>query len=412
MRTLLSTLLILALLCVGIGMAETGGEQEEEALKMWIGQTTVAVTWDDNDAVQALRELVAEEPLTIEMSMYGGFEQVGSIGATLPRNDVQTTTRAGDIVLYAGNQMVVFYGSNSWAYTHLGRVTDKTEEEMAELLSKGDVTITVAMGEQEVVNMPYRTEEIWCENGSSRIYGIAYIPETEGRAPLVIFSHELGNNHESGIRYAERLAAHGYATYVFDFCGGSAGGTQNRSDGSNSEMSVLTEASDLSAVLDTAKEWPFVDSDNIFLLGGSQGGLVTLITGCERQDELAGTMLMYPALSAKADSHADSYTSPEEVPEDVPLFGGWMHVGRNYITDLWKVDFDHLLASYRGKLLLLHGDRDSTVDVSWSEQALEIIQDCEFHVISGGGHEFYGQPFEDAMGYILSYIGQQLADAE
>lgn len=271
--------------------------------------------------------------------------------------------------------------------------------------------VTVGYAEQGDADMPYRTEEIWCENGSSRIYGVAYVPEAEGRCPLVIFSHELGNNHEAGARYAERLAAHGYAAYVFDFRGGSASGTQNRSDGSNSEMSVLTEASDLSAVLDAAKTWPFVDDERIFLLGGSQGGLITLITGCERQDELAGLMLMYPALSAKADSHANSYTSPEEVPEDVPLFGGWMHVGRNYITDLWKVDFDQLLASYRGKLLLLHGDRDGTVDVSWSEQAVEIIPDCEFHVISGGGHEFYGQPFEDAMGCILSYIDQQLDDA-
>lgn len=267
---------------------------------------------------------------------------------------------------------------------------------------------TAGYAEQRDADMSYRTEEIWCENRSSRIYGVAYIPEAEGKLPLVIFSHELGNNHEAGVRYAERLAAYGYAAYVFDFCGGSAGGTQNRSDGSNSEMSVLTEASDLSAVLDAAKGWPFVDSDKIFLLGGSQGGLVTIITGCERQDELAGMMLMYPALSAKADSQANSYASPEEVPEDVPLFGGWMHVGRNYITDLWKVDFDQLLASYRGKLLLLHGDRDSTVDISWSEQALEIITDCEFHVIPGGGHEFYGQPFEEAMGYIISYIDGQL----
>ena len=259
--------------------------------------------------------------------------------------------------------------------------------------------------------MAYRTEEIWCDNGGSRIYGVAYVPESEGRFPLVIFSHELGNNHESGARYAERLAANGYAAYVFDFRGGSAGGTVNQSDGSNSEMSVLTEASDLSAVLDAAKAWPFVDGDKIFLLGGSQGGLVTLITGCERQDELAGMMLMYPALSAKADSRAGSYASPEEVPGDVPLFGGWMHVGRNYITDLWTVDFDRLLASYSGKLLLLHGDRDSTVDVSWSERAAEIIPNCAFRIISGGGHEFYGQPFEDAMGYILSYIDERLSDA-
>ena len=148
MRTLISMLLVLALLCAGIGLAETGSEQEAEAMKLWIGETAVAVAWEDNDAVRALRELVAEQPLTIEMSMYGGFEQVGSIGTELPRSDAQTTTRAGDIVLYAGDQMVVFYGSNSWAYTRLGRVTDKTAGEMAALLSHGDVTITVSISEE------------------------------------------------------------------------------------------------------------------------------------------------------------------------------------------------------------------------------------------------------------------------
>ena len=145
MKTLISILLTLALLCMGIGMAETSEGQEAEAMKLWIGETAVAVAWEDNDAVRALRKLVAEQPLTIEMSMYGGFEQVGSIGTDLPRNDTQTTTQAGDIVLYAGDQMVVFYGSNSWAYTRLGRVTDKTAGEMAELLSGGDVTVTVGM---------------------------------------------------------------------------------------------------------------------------------------------------------------------------------------------------------------------------------------------------------------------------
>ena len=148
MKTLISILLTLALLCMGIGMAETSESQEAETMKLWIGEAAVSVVWEDNDAVRALRKLVAEQPLTIEMSMYGGFEQVGSIGTDLPRNDTQTTTQAGDIVLYAGDQMVVFYGSNSWAYTRLGRVTDKTAGEMAELLSGGDVTITVAMFEE------------------------------------------------------------------------------------------------------------------------------------------------------------------------------------------------------------------------------------------------------------------------
>ena len=120
---------------------------QEKSLKMSIGDTAVEVEWEDNESVEALAKLAETEPLVIEMSMYGGFEQVGSLGESLPRNDVQTTTEAGDIVLYSGNQIVVFYGSNSWAYTRLGHVTNKTAEEMAELLSGGDVTITISMGE-------------------------------------------------------------------------------------------------------------------------------------------------------------------------------------------------------------------------------------------------------------------------
>ena len=69
--------------------------------------------------------------------------EVDSIGTSLPRNDIQTTTEAGDIVLYSGDQIVVFYGSNSWAYTRLGRITDKNEDELAKMLGKEDVTISI-----------------------------------------------------------------------------------------------------------------------------------------------------------------------------------------------------------------------------------------------------------------------------
>ena len=120
---------------------------QEKSLKMLIGDAEVEVEWEDNESVETLTKLSESGPLVIEMSMYGGFEQVGSLGESLPRNDVQTTTEAGDIVLYSGNQIVVFYGSNSWAYTRLGHITGKTAEEMAELLSGGDVTITISTGE-------------------------------------------------------------------------------------------------------------------------------------------------------------------------------------------------------------------------------------------------------------------------
>ncbi len=116
-------------------------EEESEKMTMIIGDTEVPVTWEDNASVTELSAL-AKEGLKISMSMYGGFEQVGSIGQSITRNDKQTTTSAGDIVLYSGNQLVVFYGSNSWAYTRLGKI-DLSQDELTKLLSNGDVTITL-----------------------------------------------------------------------------------------------------------------------------------------------------------------------------------------------------------------------------------------------------------------------------
>ena len=116
----------------------------DSSMTMKIGDTKVNVDWEDNQAVERLRDMAKDGDITIQMSMYGGFEQVGSIGQSLPRDDKQTTTSSGDIVLYSGNQMVVFYGSNSWSYTRLGHISDKDEAEMADLLSQGDVTITIS----------------------------------------------------------------------------------------------------------------------------------------------------------------------------------------------------------------------------------------------------------------------------
>ena len=119
-------------------------EVQEKMLAMKIAGIPVTVAWEDNDAVAALKEYCRDQILTIPLSMYGGFEQVGSIGTSLPQNDVQTTTQSGDIVLYSGNQLVVFYGSNSWAYTRLGHITDKSQDELTSLLSNGDVSISLS----------------------------------------------------------------------------------------------------------------------------------------------------------------------------------------------------------------------------------------------------------------------------
>ncbi|MCM1270287.1 MAG: cyclophilin-like fold protein [Ruminococcus flavefaciens] len=112
-------------------------------MQLKINDIAVSVEWEANESVEALKSICADQPLTVQMSMYGGFEQVGAIGQSLPRNDTQTTTQAGDIVLYSGNQIVVFYGSNSWEYTRFGRITGESEKELKALLGNGDVTITI-----------------------------------------------------------------------------------------------------------------------------------------------------------------------------------------------------------------------------------------------------------------------------
>ena len=114
--------------------------EPEKRMIMKIGETEVPVTWEENASVDELETLL---PLTIQMSMYGGFEQVGSVGQNITCDDVRITTEAGDIVLYSGNQIVVFYGSNSWSYSRLGHV-DLSQGDMEKLLSNGDVEITLS----------------------------------------------------------------------------------------------------------------------------------------------------------------------------------------------------------------------------------------------------------------------------
>lgn len=123
----------------------TASEEEITTMEMnvQIGGSTFIATLAENEAVDALVEMMEQAPVTIEMSDYSGFEKVGPLGTSLPTSNRQTTAQAGDIVLYQGNQIVMFYGSNSWSYTRLGHIDDLTGWE--EALGSGDVTVTFSL---------------------------------------------------------------------------------------------------------------------------------------------------------------------------------------------------------------------------------------------------------------------------
>ena len=243
--------------------------------------------------------------------------------------------------------------------------------------------------------------EIWCGRGAARLYGVACIPEGRKRKPLVIFSHELGNSHTAGLPYAERLAAAGYAAYAFDFRGGSRGA--NRSGGSSTDMSVITELDDLETVLSEAVSWDFADPDRIILFGGSQGGVVSALTGCRHPDRTAGMILMYPPFMLP-EVMREMFPSRDLIPERFDLFGGWIFLGRRYAADVWDMDLYEELPGYPGDVLMLHGDMDHRVDISVSEKAAGMFRHCELRVIKGGKHGFTREQFEEASGHILEFM--------
>ncbi len=132
---------------VNVPQPDTNSDTEGNMVKkmtLQIGNSSFTATLENNPAVDAFVEMMNDSPIIIQMNDYSGFEKVGSLGTNLPADDKQTTTHAGDIVLYNENQIVIFYGSNSWSYTRLGKIDDLSGWEDA--LGSGDITVTFSLG--------------------------------------------------------------------------------------------------------------------------------------------------------------------------------------------------------------------------------------------------------------------------
>ena len=249
-------------------------------------------------------------------------------------------------------------------------------------------------------NYDYEVREIWCENNGQKIYGEAYVPVTDGKSPLVIHSHGLGANHESGASYGKKYAVRGIAVYTFDFRGGSNSNHENRSDGKTTDMSVLTEASDVTAVLNTAKTWDFVDTDRIFLEGGSQGGLVTAIAGVQHEDEVAGLIMHYPAFAMP--DYIRSRYSGGDMPEEFTISS--ITLGRVFAEDLLSYDVRDDVPGFDKPVLILQGSEDHIVLPSVTEAVSKMYPDSEYHIIEGGEHGFSGEYHDEATKYGLGFI--------
>ena len=110
-----------------------------------VGDDTMTATMTDNEATRELTKLLEQGDITIRMSNYGGFEKVGALPQSLPTSNTHITTGPGDIMLYQDNQVVIFYGSNSWSYTRLGKIDGATATNLRQFLGNGNITLTLSL---------------------------------------------------------------------------------------------------------------------------------------------------------------------------------------------------------------------------------------------------------------------------
>ncbi len=90
-------------------------------------------------------KILEKENITINATDYGNFEKIGELGFTLPTSDEHMNTKSGDIVLYHGNQISLFYNSHSWSYTKIGEIENISSDQLKETLGSGDVTFVLSL---------------------------------------------------------------------------------------------------------------------------------------------------------------------------------------------------------------------------------------------------------------------------
>lgn len=212
-------------------------------------------------------------------------------------------------------------------------ITDDTGE-YSNTADNQEVGEIAAESMESISNLPelhtiyeYKVQELSAERDGLSIYGEAYIPDvSQEKIPIVIMSHGFNSNYASQVEYAAKLAEIGIASYIFDFCGGS---TVSRSDGTMLDMSLRTEVTDLNAVIDFIQTLDFVDTENIFLMGRSMGGAVSALAAAQRQNDIKGLILIYPAFVIPDNSK--QYASVDVIPEQTTLMGAT--VGKRFHED-------------------------------------------------------------------------------
>lgn len=236
-----------------------------------------------------------------------------------------------------------------------------------------------------VENEPYRVEEhcIKTRNGQN-IWGQLYIPNTgKEKMPVIVMAHGFNSSHGEPKEFAMTMAMNGVASYIFDFIGG---GNNCKSDGKTTDMTIFTEKENVEDIVADIKNLDFVDSQNISLLGCSQGGLVAAITSAAHPDMFKNVILIYPALMIPetAPRMLESFKKNGNKPMEVM----GMKLSKKYYEVQNGLDVLGMLPAYKGRVLMVYGDADPVCKGGTLEKAQEIYPDCKSVIIPGANHGF------------------------
>ncbi|WP_186576923.1 alpha/beta hydrolase family protein [Aquibacillus kalidii] len=228
----------------------------------------------------------------------------------------------------------------------------------------------------------YQKEIVKIRHHGREIYGVSYMPDSKIKSPIVIFSHGFNGTNVDFAMNSDYLAKKGVGAFCFDFCGGSV---NSKSDLKTNEMTIFTEKEDLLAVVETIKNWESVDPDNIFLFGGSQGGLVSALVADECIKGIKGLLLLYPALGI-ADDWNRRFPTLEGIPDTYELWG--VQLGRKFIESLHGYNvFDHI-GKFNNNVSIFHGDQDEIVALDYGKKAGELYPHAKVEIFPGEGHGF------------------------
>ena len=254
-------------------------------------------------------------------------------------------------------------------------------------------------------------ERFSCQREGLTIRGTQYRPEGCADLPVAILCHGFMANQGTVRRYARFLAGRGFAAFCFDFCGGCVIGS--RSDGATTDMSVLTEVRDLQAVIAHALSLPHTRPEGLTLLGCSQGGLVCALTAASLPQQVSRLILLYPAFCIPDDARAGQMMLARFDPSCIPetFRCGPMKLGRCYAADVMDMDLPEALMPYGGDVLLLHGERDRIVPISYSEGAIAAWKRRQdsgrsilMHAHPRAGHGFSAAADRWAMAKIVDFL--------